>query len=237
MKDSTLQIVERFWAHDLGLDTDGFDRTEILCSVQTLYNGVQMFRRAGQLVVAVPASQQERVQSSMVGCSVDEVFSASWLKSALGKHATKILGPAEAHYADETTFRSPDSSVARELQEEDSVACRQLQGSLSATEAEDSGFRFDVFPSFGVFSGSMLCAAANYSLWKPSIAHIIVATHPEYRRRGFAKAAIGALAQHALKRELILQWSAVAWNVNSLALARVLGFEYYCTRIFARLRS
>ena len=133
MKDNTLQIVERFWAQDLGLDTEGFGQPEILCSVQTLYNGVQMFRRPGKLVVAVPANLQDRVQTSMEGCSVDDIFSTSWLKSALGDHATKILGPAEAHYADETTFRSPDSSVARELQEEDSVACGQLQALLSAT--------------------------------------------------------------------------------------------------------
>ena len=237
MKDNTLQIVERFWAHDLGLDTEGFGQPERLCSVQTLYNGVQMFRRPGKLVVAVPANQQDRLQSAMVGCSVDDIFSASWLKSALGDHATKILGPAEAHYADETTFRSPESSVARALQPEDRVACQRFQAALSPTEAEDSGFNAAVFPAFGAFSGSTLCAAANYSIWKPSIAHIIVATHPDYRRRGYAKAAIGALAQHAFKRELILQWSAVAWNVNSLALARDLGFEYYCTRIFARLRS
>ena len=237
MKDNTLHTVERFWAHDLGVDTDVFDQSDKLCSVQTLYNGVQMFRRPGKLVVAVPADQQKRVQSSMEGCSVDEIFSASWLKSALGEHAIKILGPAEAHYADETTFRAPDSSVARELQQVDMDSCQRLQTALSATDAEDSGFIAHVFPAFGAFSGTTLCSVANYSIWKPSIAHIRVATHPEHRRCGFAKAAIGALAHHALQRGLVLQWSAVAWNVNSLALARDLGFEYYCTRIFARLRG
>jgi predicted GNAT family acetyltransferase len=100
---------------------------------------------------------------------------------------------------------------------------------------EDSGFSAEAFPAFGVFSGARLCAAASYSIWKPSIAHIIVATHPEHRRRGFAKATIHALAKDALDRGLILQWRAVAWNVSSLALAQTLGFKHYCSTIFARI--
>jgi GNAT superfamily N-acetyltransferase len=237
MKDTTREIVESFWTHDLGLDADPPGQPEIRCSVQHLYNGVQMLRRANHLVVAVPAALRDRIQGSMQGRSIDELFSADWLRSALGEHAVRILGPAEVQYADETTFRPPDTLGARKLLQEDLAACRLLRAALNDKEAEESGFSADITPSFGAFEGSTICAAANYSVWEPSIAHITVATHPEYRRRGFAKAAIGALAEEALNRGLILQWRAVAWNSNSLALARDLGFEHYCSTLFARLRT
>jgi GNAT superfamily N-acetyltransferase len=236
MRENTLRIADSFWTHDLGL-TNGLGESEICCSVQNLYSGVQMLRRAGKLAVAVPPDQLDRVQSSMKGCSINEIFSANWLKTALGDLATKVIGPAEVNYADETTFRSPDSSAARELHQDDLYLCRSLQAALSAREAEESGFMADVFPAFGAFSGSMLCAAAYYRVWEPSIAHIMVATHPDHRRRGFARAAVGALAQDALKRGLILQWRALAWNSNSLTLARDLGFEHYCSTLYARLST
>jgi GNAT superfamily N-acetyltransferase len=237
MKEKTRQVVETFWTHDLGLDSDGLGQSGVRCSVQQLYNGVAVFRRPGTLVVAAPAEQHDRIQECMQGRSVDELFSVDWLRSTLGEDAAKILGPAEVHYADETTFRSPGAPSARELSKEDEPSCRLLQSALKASEAEESGYSAERLPAFGAFSGNTLCAAANYSIWEPSIAHIVVATHPERRRRGFAKAAIGALANDAFKRGLTLQWRAVAWNENSLALARVLGFEHYCSTIFARLRS
>ena len=93
------------------------------------------------------------------------------------------------------------------------------------------------FPAFGAFSADVLCAAASYTVWEPSIAHIIVATHPDHRRKGFASAAIGALAADAFARGLILQYRAVAWNTSSLALAHALGFSHYCSTLYVRLRA
>lgn len=237
MKTKTYQIIEEFWTRDLGLESDGFGDSQVHCSVQNLYNGVQVFRRSGKLIIAVPPKHHARIQDSLDGLSIDELFSVNWLQSVLGQNVEKILGPAELYYADDTTFQLPATREARALSEEDSSAYRLLQAALELKDAEDSGFRADVFPAFGSFSDNILCAAANYSVWEPSIAHIRVATHPEYRRRGFAKAALGALAEDALNRRLILQWQAVAWNTNSLALAHDLGFEHYSTKIYARLRS
>ncbi len=125
---------------------------------------------------------------------------------------------------------------ARALSQSDLPAYRILEDALDPKDSEDSGFSSGKFPAFGVFPDDVLCAAASYSVWEPSIAHIIVATHPQHRRRGFAKAAVSALAEDAMGRGLVLQWQTVVWNTNSLALARDLGFEHYCSKIFARCR-
>jgi len=160
-----------------------------------------------------------------------------WLQRVFAQDAERILGPAEVNYADETIFRSERRHFTRPLSASDSAAYSALAAALDSKEVEDSGVSSEAFPAFGAFSDQILCAVASYEIWETSIAHITVATHPNYRRRGFAKAAVGALATAALDQGLILQWRAVAWNKNSLALARDLGFKHYCSTLYVRIRD
>lgn len=235
MNDKTRRVADAFWAHDLGAES-GFATLPVSCTVQRLYNGVQIFRRDGAIVIAVPPEKHEHIRDSLSGLSPDELFSVEWLQRVLGPDIEGIRGPAEVFYADETSFRPADTMQARALSQSDLPAYRILEDALDPKDSEDSGFSSGKFPAFGVFPDDVLCAAASYSVWEPSIAHIIVATHPQHRRRGFAKAAVSALAEDAMGRGLVLQWQTVVWNTNSLALARDLGFEHYCSKIFARCR-
>jgi GNAT superfamily N-acetyltransferase len=235
MNDRTRRVVEAFWTHDLGAES-GFATLPVSCTVQRLYNGVQIFRRDGAIVIAAPPEKHQYIRDSLSGLSSEELFSVDWLQRVLGPDLEKIRGPAELFYADETSFRPAAKMEARTLSDSDLPGYRILEGALDPKESQDSGFSSAKFPAFGAFSEDMLCAAASYTVWEPSIAHITVATHPEHRRRGFAKAAVSALAEDALGRGLILQWQTVVWNTNSLALARDLGFEHYCSKIFARCR-
>jgi GNAT superfamily N-acetyltransferase len=233
MKEETQVAIERFWAQDLGLSS-GFNTQQVCCTIQHLYSGVQMFRRDGRVVIAVPEALHESIQSAICGLSPAELFSVEWLQYVLGRQAERILGPAEVNYADETSFRSGATEDGRALSDLDSEAYRLLYGALDRKEVEESGFSTEAFPAFGAFSNGILCAVASYTIWKPSIAHIIVATHPEHRRRGFAQMAVRSLAVNALSRGLILQWRTLAWNTNSLSLAYDLGFKHYCSTIYAR---
>jgi RimJ/RimL family protein N-acetyltransferase len=236
MKTESYRFVDTFWSNDLGVPSVDIS-TPVFCAVQKNYNGVQMFKRRGKLIIASPQEYADRVQRATRGLLPDELFSAEWLAGTLGKNAEKILGPAEVSYADSTTFQTKGSKDARELSQSDMAAYRQLQFALTPKEQEDTGLEAGVFPAFGVFNGNELYAAANYVIWEPFIAHIHVATDPAHRRRGFASAAVRALATHAFDRGLVLQWRAVAWNDNSLAMARDLGFEHYSSQIYARCRA
>ena len=238
MKADSEQALERFWAHELGVDPGFLGwAPQVCCTVQRLYAGVQLFRRGGRLVVAAPPDRAEFIQDAIHGLSPDKLFSVEWLQRVFLQDAEKILGPAHVNYADRASFRSEGPHSARRISAADAAAYRSLASALDAKELEDSGFSAEEFPAFGAFSGDVLCAVASYTVWEPSIAHIIVATHPDYRRRGFAGAAIRALAAHAFDRSLILQYRAVAWNEPSLALARALGFSHYCSTLYVRLRG
>lgn len=225
MKSENREAVDRFWAHELGADAGLGNARTVCCTVQNLYSGVQLFRDAERLIVACPPNKVKFIQDTIADVSPEELFSVEWLQRVFAQDAERILGPAEVNYADETTFRSGRNHFTRPLSAADAAAYNTLAAALDSKEVEDSGVSSEAFPAFGAFSDQILCAVASYEIWETSIAHITIATHPAYRRRGFAKAAVGALAMAAFDQGLILQWRAVAWNKNSLALARDLGFK------------
>ena len=237
MKTENHTKLEQFWAHELGMESDLPKAPRLYCTVQHLYSGLQLFRKGDLVVVAVPLAKAEFVQDAIAGLSPNELFSVECLKHIFARDAERILGPAELNYADEISFRSGRHDSVRELSGSDSVGYHALIAALDSKEVEDSGVSAEVYPAFGAFSDKTLCAVASYAVWERSIAHISVATHPNYRRRGFAKAAVRSLALKAFDGGLILQWRALAWNENSLTLARDLGFEYYCSTIYVQLRE
>jgi GNAT superfamily N-acetyltransferase len=237
MKTSSLEQLDRFWAHDLGIESGLASGPRICCTLQPLYPGVRLFTNGERLVIASPPSKVEFIQNAIVDVSPEEAFSVEWLQRVFADDAERIIGPVEVYYADETNFRTEQGHRGRALLASDSEAYRVLVTALDPKVEDISVSSEDGFPAFGAFSDERLCSVASYEVWKPSIAHIRVATHPNYRRRGFAKAAIQALAAAALDRGLILQWRAVAWNENSLSLARELGFTYYCSTLYVRLRN
>jgi GNAT superfamily N-acetyltransferase len=237
MKSENWEAVNRYWARELGMDAGLGKASAICCTVQHLYSGVQLFRDDERLIIACPPTKAKFVQNAVAAVSPEEVFSVEWLQRVFAQDAERIVGPAEVHYADETSFRSERSYFTRPLSAADSAAYSALVAALDSKEVEDSGSSSRAFPALGAFSDRTLFAVASYKVWEPSIAHITVATHRNYRRRGFAKAAVGAPAAEALGRGLILQWRAVAWNKNSLSLARDLGFKYYCSTLYVRIRN
>jgi GNAT superfamily N-acetyltransferase len=237
MKAHTREQLDRFWAHQLGMDSGLASTSRICCTTQSLYSGVQLFANGERLIIASPPATAELIQNAIADVSPEEAFSVEWLQSVFANDAERILGPAEVNYADETTFRSEYNHCGRALSISESDAYRTFVAALAPKEVEDSGVSADAFPAFGAFSDDLLCSVASYRVWEPSIAHISIATHPNYRRRGFAKAAVQALAVSALDCGLILQWRAVTWNTNSLSLSSDLGFEYYCSTLYVRLRN
>lgn len=238
MKGSNEKTVHQFWAYELGLSSGYLtDAPQVSCTVQQLYSGVQIFLKENRVVVATPPGRVEAVQRAVANVSPSRLFSVDYLAQLFGDEVEKIVGPAEVNYADNTTFRPCDGASARTLSSSDSAAYCSFTAALSPDEIADSGFSADAFPAFGAFDDENLCAVASYVIWKPSIAHIKIASHPKYRRRGFAKQAVTALAADASDRGLILQWRALTGNIASLSLAAALGFGHYCSTIYVRFRS
>ena len=75
-----------------------------------------------------------------------------------------------------------------------------------------------------MFKGQELVALASYQLWGERIAHIAFATHPLFRGRGYATAAVSALTKIVFERHLVPQYRTLETNSASMDIARRLGF-------------
>src|SRR5207248_8950354 len=128
--------IERFWAQELGIDS-GCNALQICCTIQHLYVGVQMFRRDGQVVIAVPQALHESFQDAIDNSDSEELFSVEWLQGVLGSTVVRILGPAEVHYADDTSFRSEITESDRMLSESDREAYRLFRAALDPKEVDE----------------------------------------------------------------------------------------------------
>jgi GNAT superfamily N-acetyltransferase len=229
-------VIDDFWEKEINVERRWWEEEErVRVTEQGLYSGVQFCLRNGRLVVAAPPRHAERVKARLGGYEVEELFSVRSVMRLLAPEVKKVLGPARVSYADETRFRPVAHEACRMLTTEDEEEHRALAASLSAEELAQSGYEWGQAPAFGAFENGVLQAAASYEIWNGEIAHLIVATHPQARHRGFGRAVVSELAEHALARGLVLQYRALAVNEWSLKLARALGFEEGVATIYARM--
>jgi GNAT superfamily N-acetyltransferase len=237
MTPANQQEIDRYWAAEMGgaSEFEAFS-PEVQCTIQQIYSGVQLFRRDGSIIIASPSQYAEVIAARVRGMAVDQVFSVEFVLHLLCPKTEIVIGPADVSYADQSTFRGASTTGCRLLTLDDLPIRRALADALSSAELEQSGFDPAESPAFGIVASGVLCACASYQIWQPHIAHITVATHPDFRRRGYAQAVVSAVAQQALSQNLILQYRALESNQNSLRLGRSLGFQHYCSTIYARLR-
>ena len=230
------QEVDHFWATETGTGQNFVaNAPKVICTAQQLYSGVTFFQREGFLVVASPQHLVDFITTRVRDLPIRDIFCVAFVESLLIPGIEKILGPAHVGYADSSTFNPSPTVSCRLLTTEDTAIYQSFAEALSTAEIEQSGFDSREAPAFGAFVNDVLCAIASYEIWEPRIAHITVATHPDHRRHGYGQVAVSALAKHAFARNLILQYRALASNENSLKLRLSLGFQHYCSTIYARL--
>jgi GNAT superfamily N-acetyltransferase len=99
---------------------------------------------------------------------------------------------------------------------------------------EHSGLGDEPQPIAGCWEAETLVAAAGYTVWGDTLAHIDVATHPSFRGHGYGTAAVSAIAKHALAHGYVLQYRTLQANTASIAIAQALGFQRYATTLFLR---
>lgn len=83
---------------------------------------------------------------------------------------------------------------------------------------------------FGVFEDDRLAAVSSHFLfdeWK--MAAVGVLTHPDFRRRGYGKAAVSTAVGWAVDNGWICEYSTWTDNTASIRLAAALGFKQYLT--------
>jgi predicted GNAT family acetyltransferase len=91
-------------------------------------------------------------------------------------------------------------------------------------------------PRFGVFLDGRLVAAANLALWRPAVVSPGLLTHPEYRRRGFATAALGAVSEYGLSLGYLMLYQTLMENTGAVRAAEAVGYRRFATHQAVRLK-
>jgi GNAT superfamily N-acetyltransferase len=170
---------------------------------------------------------------------VAQAFSEGFVRNTIGPALNRLLGPCPLGYCDARTFRRDAvATQCRQLIPSDHAEVDDLARACGAEAWEHGGVDLPTQPAvFGYFEGGRLVAAASYEIWGSAIAHVGVATAPDWRGRGLGKIVATAATADALERGLVPQWRTLASNVASVSVGRAIGYQPVAAHFFAGLRS
>jgi ribosomal protein S18 acetylase RimI-like enzyme len=155
-------------------------------------------------------------------------------RDQLARFAQIVEAPVEYQMAIEPETLSPyDRWPTRRLTSADVEAMGELAQEAGLTVWHSSALALG--PAFGCFADGRLIAMAATHFATADVVEIgHIATHPDYRRRGFASACTAALARAAFGLAPRVFLMAMADNTAALATYKRLGFRtvepFYMTR-------
>jgi GNAT superfamily N-acetyltransferase len=240
LDSALLDVVDRYWAQFFGCVPAALRSDSAQMGSHTggdNYPGCYLMEFGRAPVVALPIGEAERHRAAIAGWQPGIARMPALVEAVFGGRVVKSVGPAYVGYSDQKHFRPSFSSSVRGLRAEDEKAVAMLCAACPVTEWEAGGSEFRPGAMVGAFRGKELAALAGYQLWGDQIAHIAIITHPAFRGRGYATAAVSALTKTAFERTLIPQYRTLEENAPSLAVARRLGFVQYAVSLAVRFAS
>jgi len=204
------------------------------------YNGIYAMTFGAEPIISVPRGRLSELTPRLRVWTAATLRDSAQALESLGEPAREAVGPAWLGYGDAGTFRAEAlPRTARLLGDADASSIDALRDACPPVEWEHGGSRLGRDPVAGSFAeeaAGALAALAGYEVWGERLAHIAVVAHPAYRGRGHARAAVAAIARHALEQGLVLQYRTLASNTASRRIADSLGFEPGATSLAIRLR-
>ena len=133
------------------------------------------------------------------------------------------------HYLFPADYRpcpAPPPFTLRQLTPADAAAMALLHQACPPEDVDEGYVEVDHEIAAGCFAGDQLVAAAS-GYTRAGFMDLGVLTHPAYRRLGLGKAAVGALCEWTLAREMIPQYRCNVNNIGSHGVAKGLNFRLH----------
>jgi hypothetical protein len=190
--------------------------------------GVVVLGAAG--IATVPA---EGAGTALADLPIEVATDAAQIRARLA--VTDTLGPATLAYLDGRDFTPAGPAAEVERLPAGHGDVMALVGSVGAEDAGECGLDEITSAAFVLREGSEVVAAAGYSRWPASVAHLGVLCGDRYRGRGLAGVVAAAAVADALGEGLLPQWR--ARPPASRRVARRLGFWELGTQLSLRLAA
>lgn len=221
--------VHRLWAERYGCDPSDLERagTRLVPRAQSAdERGVHLWligeHRFAEVDPALSAALQDWLsrQPATHQISVDEITAAlpgETIQEVTTGHVYYLFPP------DLRPFEVPGVYWLRSLTAADAPALATLHAACTPLEVDESYVEVDHLIAFGIFDGPALLAAASGYRWGGFLDPGVL-THPDHRRQGLGRAAVGTLARWAIDHNIIPQFRHNSDNPGSQSVAITLGF-------------
>jgi RimJ/RimL family protein N-acetyltransferase len=156
-------------------------------------------------------------------------LSGNHIEAAWGKDAVSARDAGFTYYLfpqDLPSYLPAKPFRMRQLSEADADAMSALHAANTPEDVDEGYVEVTHQIAFGCFLDQQLVAAAS-GYERTGFLDIGVLTHPEFRKKGLGKAAVGALCDWAAQNNMIAQYRHDVLNLNSQNVAKSLNFQMY----------
>jgi len=215
------QKIKRYWTNELKKESLNNIETYIHLSEEFEKDVVEITFFEDYKIVSI-AKGIETVPTilwEIVGYDFQEKVLDDKLRNVIEKNYITYLSPEEYE-----PISIKDAEI-RLLSERDKEAFERLKKQTTPEDNENSFVEMDHPVVFGCLIGDRLVSVSSNLYWGDHIADIGILTDSSFRKRGFARATVGALCEYNIKNGKINQYRCVAENTGSYHTAKSVGFE------------
>ncbi len=229
MTHPNADVIDAFWARRLGC-LPGDIRSpgvHVVCSGDVDPGRMAVLQLDRSTIVRASSEHEEPLTLWARNRSEDSPRSAEAVAQALADQEWTV-GPSEkVLYLDPAEFRPADKPGVRQLTRDDSWDLTAMHRGCTLQEQQAGEVNIDHPAIFGAYAGEGLVAAASFIDQGEDIADVGVLVHCDYRRQGYGRAVVSALARWGLDNGRIVQYWRLCSNTGSVRLADALGFQEY----------
>jgi GNAT superfamily N-acetyltransferase len=241
MKDVTRDLLDRFFEQHFETAISALSNARVVVRAHPKsfegYEGAYLLRNPHGYLLCVPPGWLKHVTTAAALIEPEALFDVDRMRALFGDATDVPVGPATIAYADETDFIPAETMGARMLTHDDADALVRMRDACDSLEWDHGGHIHPVqHPTFAVFDGEEIVAAASYDYQGESIRHVGFVTHPAYRGRGYGRAVASAITAHGLAEGGVMQWQTLNDNAPSFHVGRALGYKPWVETIAVRLK-
>ncbi|WRH26518.1 GNAT family N-acetyltransferase [Arthrobacter sp. JZ12] len=233
LEPGTVSIIQLAWSRLLGFDdaamAAGHGRIYREDSTGTLLTFVSLF---GNEALVGPSWALDAARN----LSGEELARHSTLLSLSLPHGGRALGEASLYFCD-TLPSFPQEGPPVSSDPEHVRALERLCPPDDVAEVQLSSMEQNCILVDDRSDPPAPLAGAGYDIWGGILAHVVVLTAPDERRRGRATYAASVAVEEAMAAGLIPQWRARVGNAASQRTALRAGFIYAGTQTSVVLES
>lgn len=229
----TEDYLDEWWAERFSVARTALWRSFTTMPHGTLgdYPGYFVAWRGDGVHVSLPTTADPDAVNALGQQAIATLQEPSFWRGFAESIGLSLIGPSTHAYLD----RDPGTDAR--VEPVDASVLASLEERVPEEDWRESGFADAPPLAFGLHEDGVLVAASNLHLFGDRPRDVGVLVAPEGRGRGLAAVVARRAASHAVREHGLARWGARNTNVASLATARRLGFEPWCTQLAIRQPS